>query len=250
MDALTISAASGMKARMESLEMLANNLANASAAGYKADREFYSLYLAPEALEATGEGASSSPPVLPVIDRHWTDFSQGTLVATGVATHLAISGRGFFVVDGPGGRLYTRNGNFHLSPAGELVTEQGYRVLDQAGRPVKLDASRPFEVSGDGAVRQEGALMARLAVADFADPSVLAKQEGTYFRAASAAGEPGPASGFVLYQGKLESSNVAPAEGAVRLVSLMRQFEMLGRAVSVASEMSRKALEEVARVGS
>lgn len=250
MDALTISAASGMKARMESLEMLANNLANSSAAGYKADREFYSLYLAPEALEATGEEASSGPPVLPVIDRHWTDFSQGMLVATGVATHLAISGRGFFVVEGPGGRLYTRNGDFHLSPAGELVTGQGYRVLDQAGRPVRLDASRPFEVSGDGAVRQEGALVATLAVADFPDPSVLAKHEGTYFRAAGAAGEPKWASGFVLYQGKLESSNVAPAEGAVRLVSLMRQFEMLGRAVSVASEMSRKALEEVARVGS
>mgnify|MGYP000483546051 CR=1 FL=1 len=250
MDALTISAASGMKARMESLELLANNLANQSAAGYKADREFYSLYLAPEAVEATGEGAASGPPVLPVIDRHWTDFSQGTLVATGVATHLAISGRGFFVVEGPRGRLYTRSGNFHLSPEGELVTEQGYRVLDAAGRPVRLEPSRPLEVSGDGALRQEGALVAALAVADFADPSVLAKEAGTYFRAVDAQAEPAPASGYAVYQGKLESSNVRPAEGAVRLVSLMRQFEMLGRAVAVASEMSRKALEEVARVGS
>lgn len=250
MDALTISAASGMKARMESLEMLANNLANQSAAGYKADREFYSLYMAPEALEATGEEASSGPPVLPVIDRHWTDFSQGTLVPTGVATHLAISGRGFFVVDGPGGRLYTRNGNFHLSPAGELLTEQGYRVLDEAGRPVRLDGSRSFEVSGEGAIRQEEALVAALAVVDFADPAVLAKHEGTYFRAVVTEAAPKRASGFAIHQGRLESSNVAPAEGAVRLVSLMRQFEMLSRAVAVASEMSRKAVEEVARVGS
>jgi flagellar basal-body rod protein FlgG len=250
MDALTISAASGMKARMESLEMLANNLANQSAAGYKADREFYSLYLAPEAWEATGEEAASSPPVLPVIDRHWTDFSQGALLATGVGTHLAISGRGFFVVEAPQGRLYTRNGDFHLSPGGELVTAQGYRVLDEAGRPVRVDPSRPFEVSADGAVRQEGGLVATLAIADFPDLSVLAKQAGTYFRAVGLKGEPVRASGFLIYQGKLESSNVAPAEGAVRLISLMRQFEMLGRAVAVASEMSRKALEEVARVGS
>ena len=48
MDPITISAASGLRARMDSLDMLANNLANESAGGYKVDREFYSLYVAPE----------------------------------------------------------------------------------------------------------------------------------------------------------------------------------------------------------
>ena len=49
MDPMTAIAASGLRARMESLDLLANNIANASTGGYKADREFYSLYVAPEA---------------------------------------------------------------------------------------------------------------------------------------------------------------------------------------------------------
>ena len=55
MDPLTALAASGMRARMESLDLLANNVANASTGGYKADREFYSLYLSPEARRAMSE---------------------------------------------------------------------------------------------------------------------------------------------------------------------------------------------------
>ncbi len=249
MDALTVSAASGMKARLESLEMLANNLANQVAAGYKADREFYSLYLAPEAVEATGEEAATWPPVLPVIDRQWTDFSQGNLVETGEPAHLAISGRGFFTVQGPGGALYTRNGAFHLTPAGLLATAEGYAVLDRAGRPVALDPARPFEVAPDGAIRQAGALAAQLAVVDFPQPELLVKHAGTYFRPADRLA-PVAASGFELHQAKLESSNVSPAEGAVRLISVLRQFEMLQRAVALGGEMNRKAVEEVARVGS
>ena len=68
MDPLTASAASGLRARMESLDLLANNVANASTGGYKADREFYSLYAAPEAVEA---GTTSTMPVIekPLVTR-------------------------------------------------------------------------------------------------------------------------------------------------------------------------------------
>src|ERR1700758_5179085 len=107
MDSLTAIAASGLRARMESLDLLANNVANASTGGYKADREFYSLYVAPE---AQGSDAAST---MPVIERPWTDLSQGLLQPTGNPLDLALSGNGFFTVQGPGGPLYTRNGGFH-----------------------------------------------------------------------------------------------------------------------------------------
>ena len=89
MDTLTISAASGMRARMESLDMLANNMANADTNGYKTDREFYNLYVSPEA-----EAAEGSPATLPVIERPWTDFSQGSLRPTGSPLDLALTGKG------------------------------------------------------------------------------------------------------------------------------------------------------------
>ena len=79
MDPMTAIAASGLRARMESLDLLANNVANASTGGYKADREFYSLYVAPEA--AGNEPLST----MPLIERPWVDHSQGVLHNTGNA---------------------------------------------------------------------------------------------------------------------------------------------------------------------
>ena len=71
MDPLTAMAASGLRSRMESLDLLANNMANASTGGYKADREFYSLYSAAEAQD------SGSSTTMPVIEKPWIDLSQG-----------------------------------------------------------------------------------------------------------------------------------------------------------------------------
>src|SRR3982750_551150 len=97
MDPLLISASSGMKARMDSFDMLANNLANSSTSGFKADREFYSSYLAPEADDTPNPSVGESP----VVQKQWTDFAQGTLISTGSSTDLALSGSGFFAVNGP-----------------------------------------------------------------------------------------------------------------------------------------------------
>ena len=70
------------------------------------------------------------------------------------------------------------------------------------------------------------------------------------FGSADPALTPVAASGVEIQQGKLEGSNVATAESAVRLVGVMRQFEMLHKAISIGAEMNKKAVEEVARVGS
>lgn len=242
MDNLTIAAASGMRARMESLDMLANNLANTETGGYKTDREFYNLYVSAEA-----GSADDSPATLPVIETSWTDFSQGPLRATGSPLDLALSGKGLFAVDGPSGNLYTRNGNFRVSPAGTLVTAEGYPVRTVAGGNLQLQPSGAVDVSPDGTVSQGGQVLGSIAVADFSDTSALVKQGATYFRTAEAFRS---ASGIQVEQGKLESSNVGAAESAVRLVSVMRQFEMLQKAATLGSQMNREAIEEVARVAS
>src|SRR5205823_3110379 len=104
MDPLLISAASGMKSRMDSLDMLANNLANTGTTGFKADKEFYGLY----------------QNALPMIERHWTDFSQGDLVPTANPLHLGLDGKGLFALNSPNGILYTRNGEFQISRTNQL----------------------------------------------------------------------------------------------------------------------------------
>jgi len=243
MDPLTISAASGMRSRMESLDMLANNLANTETGGYKADREFYNLYVSAEAAADGG-----SPATLPVVERNWTDFSQGQLRLTGSPLDLAISGKGFFTVAAPNGSLYTRNGNFRVSPAGLLTTAEGYPVLTAGGGKLAVQPSGAILISADGTVNQNGQDLGQLAIADFADPGSLVKQGANYYQGGS---EPSQAaSGATVMQGSLESSNVAASESAVRLVSVMRQFEMLQKAASVGAQMNRESVQEVARVSS
>lgn len=245
MDPLTITAASGLRSRMESLDMLANNLANVATAGYKRDSESYSLYLSPSA-EDLAAGADPVTAQLPVIERHWTDFSQGIIQDTGSSLDFAIDGEGMFAVDGPSGPLYTRTGRFRINGTGALVTAEGYPVRLNDGSSVRLESTAPLAVSADGTITQSGQTLGQLALVQFAQPSALSKHAGTYY----SANETPQASNARLVQGKIEGSNVSAPESAVRLITVMRQFEMLTKAVQLNADMNRKAIEDVARVGS
>jgi flagellar basal-body rod protein FlgF len=244
MDSMTAIAASGLRARMESLELLANNIANASTGGYKADREFYSLYAGDEAWDPDAVAT------MPVIERPWVDQTQGVIHATGNPLDLALSGSGFFSVGGPNGPLYTRNGSFHMAADGKLITAEGYAVQGARGAPITLQPGRPVEILDDGTVKQDGAVVGQLEVADFTSTAGLTKQGANYFRVTDPAVRPSTPGGTTIQQGKLEASNTGSAEAAVRLVNVMRQFEMLQKAVSLGADMNRRAVEEVAKVGS
>ena len=170
MDRLAAIAASGLRSRMESLEMLANNVANASTGGYKADKEFYSLFVAPEA-----EG-NDAPSTMPLVQKPWVDMSQGAIEVTGAPLDMALSGKGFFAVDGPTGTLYTRNGAFRLAPDGKLVTAEGYAVRGATGSPLTLSPASPVVIAPDGSVSQNGSAIDRIAAVGFSGTDALAKQ--------------------------------------------------------------------------
>jgi flagellar basal body rod protein FlgG len=250
MDVLTISAASGLRARMETLDMLANNMANAATGGFKSDREFYSLYVSADAQASADAMPGEMPTTVPVIEKHWTDFSQGLLVPTGNSLDLALSGKGFFAVNGPSGPLYTRNGSFRLSASGVLVTAEGYPLRVQGGKTIKTQLPGNLQVLPDGEVRQEGQTLGKLELAILSDKTPTVKQGNNYFSLAEPNAKAALAVDTRVEQGKIENSNVSPAESAVRLVSVMRQFEMLQKAISLSTDMNRRAVEEVARVGS
>jgi flagellar basal-body rod protein FlgF len=247
MDQVAVTAASGMRARLDALDMLANNLANSTTGGFKLDREFYSLFSAHDESQFDGEG---SPASLPQVKSQWTDFSQGTLQPTGSPLDLALSGQGFFTVNGPSGPLYTRNGSFQMSPAGVLTTSEGYPVSTVDGGTIQSQSQGQIKIAADGTVEQDGQTLGQLTVVDFQDRMVLGKLGASYYVNTSKTAKPAPAPDAAVAQGQIEGSNVAPAESAVRLVGLMRQFEMLQKAISLSSDMDKKAFDEVARVGS
>jgi flagellar basal-body rod protein FlgF len=234
MDSLLINAASGMKSRMDSLDMLANNMANSGTAGFKADREFYNLY----------------EQQLPTVERQYTDFSQGQLTPTGNPLNVALNGKGFFALNAPSGVVYTRNGNFRVSQANQLETSEGYtlrNILDN-GKPLSVDPKQSVDISKDGTVSQGGQTLGQIEIAQPASPSDTLKKLGsTYFALIDKDGAAPVATDTEVLQGQIEQSNVPVADSAVKLVSVMRQFEMMQKAINLGTEMNKQAISEVAK---
>jgi flagellar basal-body rod protein FlgF len=247
MDPLTTAAASGIQARMDSLDMLANNMANGSTTGFKVDREFYSTFAGDSTYAALDPSVGDAP----VVEKRWTDFAQGTLQPTGNATDLALSGSGFFAVTGPNGPLYTRNGTFRISASGVLVTAEGYPVRQVGGQPIQLTGTGTLLVSPQGEVTQDNQQLGTLELDAFANPNLLTKSATGYFENPDPKSiTPAVAANVQVAQGKVEGSNFSPAESAARMVSLLRHFEMLQHAVKIGTDMNKQAIEEVARITS
>jgi flagellar basal-body rod protein FlgF len=228
---------------MESLEILANNLANSTTAGFKADREAYGLFVGPD---ATGE----PPLTVPVTERNWTDHTQGPLQSTGKPTDLALSGRGFFVLGGRANPSYSRAGSFRVAPNGILESGDGRPVLDTLNRPIQLAANSDIRITPGGEVHQNGAAVAQLRIVEFPRTEALTKEGSSTFALppdAPLADQPGVARQVQVYQGYLEAPNVHAAESAVRMIHVLRQFESLQRAMTMTSEMNQKVLDEVVK---
>ena len=226
MDPLLISAASGMKTGMQSLDMLANNIANLGTVGFKADGEFHGLY----------------EQQLPVTEQPWIDLSQGVLTNTGNPLDLGLTGKGFIALNSPTGIVYARNGQLQISKTNQLQTAEGYtlRNTQDQGKPITVDPALPIDIDKTGVVRQGGQEIGQVEIDSIPNaPLTLRKQGNSYFRL-STPEVPAIDSSTEVRQGTLEQSNVDVASSTVRLISIMRQFEMLQKAISVGSAMNKR----------
>ena len=234
-------ASTGLLARTQELDLAANNLANANTTGFRGEHVSFQTQLMTASTNVSTRAVSSYG----VLGSPRTDFSQGSLQQTGNPLDLALEGSGFFAVQAPNGVQYTRNGNFHLTRDGALVTAQGYPVLGNNG-PITLPSGNA-EISSAGVISVNGDVAGQLQLTEF-DPSVpLTSLGDAYFSAPSAAAA--PASQLSVRQGSLESSNVNPVESAVGLIEIQRNAEMMQRALSTFhNEFNRTAAEDLPKV--
>jgi flagellar basal-body rod protein FlgF/flagellar basal-body rod protein FlgG len=234
-------ASTGLLARTQELDLAANNLANANTTGFRGERVSFQSQLMTASTSVSTRAVSSYG----VLGSPRTDFSQGSLQQTGNPLDLALEGAGFFAVQAPNGVQYTRNGNFHLTRDGALVSAQGYPVLGSNG-PVTLPSGNA-EISPTGVISVNGDVAGQLQLTGF-DPSVpLTALGDAYFSAPSAAAE--PATQLSVRQASLESSNVNPVESAVSLIEIQRNAEMMQRALSTFhNEFNKTAAEDLPRV--
>jgi flagellar basal-body rod protein FlgF/flagellar basal-body rod protein FlgG len=244
MDSGFYSAFTGLAARMQSLDLLANNLANVNTAGYKSEKEFYRAYTA----SLRNQGLSQVNQAINdygLMGGARVDLTAGSLQTTGNDTDLALDGSGFFVVNTKAGLRYTRNGTFQLNSQRQLVDGEGNLVQGQNG-PIQVPSGK-LTISADGTVSVDGALLTQLKLVDFA-PGTQLSPEGSSNFAVPANAQTVPVTGQVR-QGMLEASNSDPVTGAVALISLQRNAEMMQRALSIFNtEFNQTAVQELPRV--
>jgi flagellar basal-body rod protein FlgF/flagellar basal-body rod protein FlgG len=234
-------ASTGLLARTQELDLAANNLANANTSGFRGQRVSFKSQMMTASTSVAARAVSS----FGVLGDSRTDFAQGSLQQTGNPLDLALEGSGFFAVQSPTGTQYTRNGNFHLTKDGALVTAQGYPVLGDKG-PVTLPGGTA-EISSTGVISVNGDVAGQLQLTEF-DPSVPLTSLGeANFSAPSAAAT--TATKLTVRQGSLESSNINPIECAVGLVEIQRNAEMMQRALSTFhNEFNRIAAQDLPKV--
>lgn len=199
---------------MQELQVVANNLANASTTGYKTDRAIFAEFLV-----ATGNGSDSLS--MGGLAGHAFKFDQGALNQTGGKFDLAIQGDGFFAVQTPQGPRLTRAGHFQLSGEGNLIDANGNNVLGTGGNPITIPPeATQISIGGDGSVSFDGQLVDRIGV--FVPEGQLLRDSNTLFSAPEgyAAVE---TTGVV--QGALEQSNVSPVLEVARMIEVQRAYE-------------------------
>jgi len=244
MDSGFYSAFTALAARMQSLDLVANNLANANTVGYKGQDLFYKSYSASlNGTRLTAENQAIND--FAIIGGANIDLSSGSFSNTGNDSDLAIEGSGFFSIQTKRGIRYTRNGNFTLNSQRQLVDQQGDTVMGQQG-PIVLPNGK-VTISTDGTVSVEGANVDQLKIVDFPHGTLLVPEGSTDFNAP--AGSAAPATAAKVRQGMLESSNSDPVSSAVSLIDLQRNAEMVQRALTIFNtDFNQTAVEELPKV--
>ncbi|KAA5803346.1 flagellar basal-body rod protein FlgG [Alkalicaulis satelles] len=247
-------AATGMEAQQLAVEVIAHNLANMNTAAFKRQRaEFQDLLY--QTLRQPGANSSDTGTIVPTgvqiglgvnAGSVYRVTEQGSLSQTGNPYDVAISGDGYFRIQLPnGGDAYTRAGNFSLSPEGELVTADGYRVepgivVPQEARQMIINQQGQVQILLDG--EAEPQTIGQLELVIFANEAGLEQIGGNLLLESAASGAPQPGvpgdPGFgLINQGFIEASNVDAVTEVTALIKAQRAYEMNARVISAADEM-------------
>ena len=230
---ISLSRQSGL---MNEMRIVANNIANAATTGYRQQGVMFSEFVR----SAPGQ-ASLSMSRAQVRD---TSFEQGTLTQTNSSFDFAIEGDGFFLIETPNGERLTRAGSFSPDANGELVTPQGYRLLDAGGAPVFAPPGAKIAVASDGTLSADGQPQGQIGIYMPTDPMALTRQGGVMFESP---GGVEPAEGARMIQGFLESSNVDPILQVARMIEVQRAYEMGQSFLEAEDQRIRNAVKTLIR---
>jgi len=238
MDHLIYTAMSGANAAAQRQAVLANNLANASTQGFRAELSAF------RAVPLRGDGASTRVFALESSSGH--DSRAGASQPTGRALDVQAQGNAWFAVQGlDGTEAYSRSGALQVSPEGTLVNSSGLVMLSDGGSPIDVPPGSDISIGTDGTVTsktgdQPSSTLGRLKLATPTAEDPLKRSDDGLFRTASL--EPVPSDSTARLQtGSLEGSNVNPVETMVGMIAAARQFEQQMKMLTIAQTHGQAA---------
>jgi flagellar basal-body rod protein FlgF len=233
----------GMRARQNTLENQANNIANASTVGFKAQRMIYSTFEAEKRADNDRQllvaGASAQTQ---------TDFSMGSIQQTGRSLDVAIEGDAFLQVQTPRGLRFTRAGNMTVNDAGQLVTKNGDLVIGEKG-PITIPRDTKISIGEKGTIDAAGVKVDSLQLVRFNNPATALVKEGDTMFAANGTEAPVATTAGKVISGSLETSNINTVSEMVSMINNNREFESLQRSLTLLmNDMGRKISGEIGKI--
>jgi flagellar basal-body rod protein FlgF len=242
MDRALFLAMSGAKQNMQAMQLRANNLANVSTTGFRAD------LAQARSMQAYGDGLPSR--VFSMTERPGNNFQQGSVITTGRDLDVTIQGDGWIAVqDKTGSEGLTRNGNLQIDQTGLLLNGNGHLVLGETGAPITLPVPvAKVEIGNDGtiSVRPQGAPADAMEIVDrikLVRPNNqdLYKDVNGLFRAKDPNAAYDADANVKILTRALEGSNVNAVGEMTSLIELQRQFEMQVKMMSTAEDMDKSS---------
>lgn len=252
----------GIERVMDSNDVVANNMANINTIGFKQSKLLFKDIREVEIQKFQNNKQEIDPlntdpksagklSLGPEVSKMMIDFSQGDFVTTGNKLDFAITGEGFFTVQGQNNeQLYTRKGNFTIDSQGFLSTTDGQKVLGSNG-PIRIEMQnkRPEDitVTKDGAITFGKEKIGALKISQFQDKTTLIPTEGTAFSNSNPTNAPIVARNANIMQGSLETSNANSITTMLKSLEGLRSYESMSGAMQTTSDTLQKVVNQVGR---
>jgi len=222
------------------MTMVANNVANANTAGFRAQNPMFEEFVSKERYDKNDLSM--------VFDKGQYDSTQaGTIQLTGNPYDMALQGPGFISVSTPSGEVqYTRAGNFTVNNNNELVTSSGFKVSGAGGNAIGIPAgSKEVKITNQGDVVADGNAVGQIAVVEFDNLQDL-KPQGNNLYSATTPGR--PATETKMIQGSLEGSNVNAIQETTRMIEILRSYQSTMRMVQNEQDRQVGAIQKLAKI--
>lgn len=240
---------SGLTVQQKRLDVVSNNLANATTTGYKKEglttqsfNDVYGIKVKDETVGYINQNIGTLN-LGAKVGESFRNWDQGSIQNTGNTFDFALSGRGLFSISftsktGETSTLYTRDGSFQMNRDGYLVTKDGDFVLGEGG-PIQLPTDfDKLTVEESGEIYADGQFVDKLAIVDFEDYDYIEAYGENLYRAVDGATQTEPTA--KVNQGYLEASNINVVTEMVDMISIARDFESNQKIMNTIDEMLGK----------